>query len=971
MREEQSEEVNTNPVRHSDSVHGLGVEVSTTAAVETAYEKFQSHVRGRRAYGSNPIGNDDSNDVIDKDSGSNGNNNSNDDDVEEDEGSLESSPQMSSMALTLDEDDEDMSVDEDEDHSTDDEGLDGMKKEADRVEEEEEEEEEENGKNLNPMQEKEDDDDKLSFHDKDSSSEAEPALDNDEIQQQSHAEPRSQASDDEIDKQDNDTPRPITDDEFRKAIRELVNRIDVNALSIKAIVQALGKQLNQNLSHKKDFVKDYVMQLVQDTNGDDEDDEDDEDPSNDVGSDEDSSIGDTADDDDDASYEELRRSSRHASHNTKKLKKTNILAKRNEKYMKSRSRNQQVKNEELEAAARQLSIASAADRRQAEIIAAKFETDNDEMAIRRAEDRVSLLKKMLKLKEEVLSENANITTIKQLEQQSKEQSIVKDLSSNSSKNDMEEEDETESESDDELEVVGGPTFHSSRTSDVQQTLKANLHLSHTKNNVNPRLALKRQLQRHRLNTSNKWLAQELGYKDDAAHLNDCKAIEKQRRWRIQRDEKVKKQMIAGLIEKAERQLVEEEVAPEDEADAGEDSMGNEEEEQHKNTRIGNVDDEDEEATDVVSAISSIEPNALKTSKTSEKLSPEGTTVLSSSEDSRLDQTTLDNRDDEGSENTMINELQSSWKGGETLVLDSSQTQTPSESTIVNKTEEEQDEQPLPLENQVRKETSNHVQGSPQESKALVANTDAKILSANKGKDEVHNIEKQTSKEVSKKPKNAGWLAMLDDENRMRKRQQSKKSTLIDGEAEEEEEEDNIQGLEDFGFSLKKKSNSEDDEDDEEKESELRKDDMEHIVDELSDNEGDEEAGQEARILQNVKEEKARHKEMMRLMREGYDTRRHNGGSMRGKHRFDQLVAAGNRADAKRLGLLNDDELDSSDDEEEHDDGDANVEEDENALLDKILKDRFLPRHELDPHLTDDSDDEEELELVKGKYFPLY
>lgn len=957
MREEQNEEMNTDPIRHNDSAHGLGVEVSTTAAVETAYEKFQSHLRGRRAYGSNPIGNDDSNDVINEANSSNGDNNSIEEDVEEDEGSLESSPQISSTALTLDEDDEDMSVDGEEDHSADDEGMDDIKKKADG----EEEEGEENGKHLNnistPLKEKEEGDDKLSFHDKDSSSEAEP---------------RSQASDDEADKQDLDTPRPITDDEFRKAIRELVNRIDVNALSIKAIVQALSKKLNQNLNHKKDFVKDYVMQLIQDTNGDDEDDADDEDRSNDVGSDEDSSIGDPADyDDDDESYEDLRRSSRRASHNTKKLKKTNILAKRNEKYMKSRSRNQQVKNEELEAAARQLSIASAADRRQAENIAAKFETDNDEMAIRRTEDRVSLLKKMLKLKEEVLSENANITTTKQMEQQSKDQSIVKDLSGNSSKNDIEEEDETERESDDELEVVGGPTFHSSSTSDVQQTSKATLHISHTKNNVNPRLALKRQLQRHRLNTSNKWLAQELGYKDDAAHLNDCKAIEKQRRWRIQRDEKVKKQMIAGLIEKAERQLVEGEVGPEDEAEVREDSMENEEEEQYKVTTIGNADDEHEEATDMVSTVSSIEPNTLKTSKSSEKLLTEGTTVLPSSVDPHLDQPTLDNRYSEGSENTMINELQSSWKGGETLVLDSSQTHTPSESTIVNQTEEEQDEQPLSLEKQVRKEASNHIQGRPQESKVLAADTDATVLSANKSKDEVNNIEEQTSKEVSKKPKNAGWLAMLDEENRTRKRQQSKKSTLIDGEAEEEEEEDNIQGLEDFGFSLKKKSSSEDGEDDEEKESELRKDDMEHIVDELSDNEGDEEAGQEARILQNAKEEKARHKEMMRHMREGYDTRRHNGGSMRGKHRFDQLVAAGNRADAKRLGLLNDDEFDSSDDEEEHDDGDANVEEDENALLDKILKDRFLPRHELDPHLTDDSDDEEELELVKGKYFPLH
>jgi hypothetical protein len=54
------------------------------------------------------------------------------------------------------------------------------------------------------------------------------------------------------------------------------------------------------------------------------------------------------------------------------------------------------------------------------------------------------------------------------------------------------------------------------------------------------------------------------------------------------------------------------------------------------------------------------------------------------------------------------------------------------------------------------------------------------------------------------------------------------------------------------------------------------------------------------------------------------------------HRFDQLVAADNRDDAKRLGLLNDDELNS--DDENEGDGESKVEkkdeeeDDEAALL---------------------------------------
>ena len=142
--------------------------------------------------------------------------------------------------------------------------------------------------------------------------------------------------------------------------------------------------------------------------------------------------------------------------------------------------------------------------------------------------------------------------------------------------------------------------------------------------------------------------------------------------------------------------------------------------------------------------------------------------------------------------------------------------------------------------------------------------------------------------------------------------------------------------------------------------EIRKDDLENVVDELSDNEGDEEAGEKARIELATKEEKERHREMMRRMREGYDMTRRGGGTTRGRHRFDQLVAADNRKDAKRLGLLNEDELDSDDDiDDKSNSSNKEDEDDENALLDKMLKDRFLPRHELEPFLDDESSDDED------------
>lgn len=170
----------------------------------------------------------------------------------------------------------------------------------------------------------------------------------------------------------------------------------------------------------------------------------------------------------------------------------------------------------------------------------------------------------------------------------------------------------------------------------------------------------------------------------------------------------------------------------------------------------------------------------------------------------------------------------------------------------------------------------------------------------------------------------------------------------------------IVGLEDFGFSVEKKKDDDADEED----AEADEDDLEHVVDDLSDGEGDEEAGEQARKKLEAREEKERHKEIMRRMREGYDGRRGgiaSGAGARGIHRFDQLVAADNREDAKRLGLLNEDEMDSDD---ENENGEAKetkdaADEDEAVLLDKMLKERFLNRDEEDAFEENFSDSEEE------------
>lgn len=223
-------------------------------------------------------------------------------------------------------------------------------------------------------------------------------------------------------------------------------------------------------------------------------------------------------------------------------------------------------------------------------------------------------------------------------------------------------------------------------------------------------------------------------------------------------------------------------------------------------------------------------------------------------------------------------------------------------------------------------------------------------------------------EAKKKPKNLAWKAMLQKEKELLKKQKRNRigNEFLDAEAEEEEEEEGVAGLEDFGFTLKanKKGDGDDDEIEEEDDDEL-----EDIVDDLSDNEGDEEAGEAARKSMAMKEEKMKHKEIMRRMREGYDGKRGGiagGSGARGNLRFDQLVAADNKDDAKRLGLLNDDELDS-DNEASSDTKNEGEIEDESALLDKMLKDRYLQKTNIpEENFTDSEGEDDDEEADEGQ-----
>jgi len=221
------------------------------------------------------------------------------------------------------------------------------------------------------------------------------------------------------------------------------------------------------------------------------------------------------------------------------------------------------------------------------------------------------------------------------------------------------------------------------------------------------------------------------------------------------------------------------------------------------------------------------------------------------------------------------------------------------------------------------------------------------------------LEKSELSEKKRIDRNAGWKALLEKEANMVKKKMSKRaaSGMIEEEASEEEEEVAAAGLEDFGFGAVQKKRA-GDSDDEAALDQILDDDLDGIVDELSDNEGDEQAGEEGRKKMHAREEKERHKEILRRMRDGYDGRRGGiaSGNARGVHRFDQLISADHKDEARRLGLLNDDESESDAEQQKSDD----EEEDEALLIDKMLKDRFMNKADVGILFSgDESEDEDE------------
>jgi hypothetical protein len=183
-------------------------------------------------------------------------------------------------------------------------------------------------------------------------------------------------------------------------------------------------------------------------------------------------------------------------------------------------------------------------------------------------------------------------------------------------------------------------------------------------------------------------------------------------------------------------------------------------------------------------------------------------------------------------------------------------------------------------------------------------------------------------------KNAAYRRMLLEEERANSKK--KGSALLEEEADEEEEEGLQAGLGDFGFGT---TASVRDREDEAAALKLRKDDLDHIVDDVSDDEGDEEAGLRARLEQGALDDRAQTKAIITAVTMGHEAvRRAKKGS---KYAFDKLVG-GRDEEEIRGGAHRRGGADGEGDDEAGEDA-----EDEEELLQRGLIDRANVQRQFD------------------------
>lgn len=243
-----------------------------------------------------------------------------------------------------------------------------------------------------------------------------------------------------------------------------------------------------------------------------------------------------------------------------------------------------------------------------------------------------------------------------------------------------------------------------------------------------------------------------------------------------------------------------------------------------------------------------------------------------------------------------------------------------------------------------------------------------------------------SSPAPKKDRAAAYRRLLQAEalqNRQRKRLKQT-GDFVEAEAEEDEEDDvlKIGGLGDFGFGVPQAKTQESKEAEEERNAlKLREDDLEGIVDDLSDDEREQAQDLDELFRKELEDQDRQQvKEVMRNVKEGFGRNRRAfssglmGAEARGRFNLDELVAADGKMEAARLGLLESDEEFSDaegkkkgvNDDEDEEGGGNGGEEDEEAEMERMLRDRFKNQPKI--YITSsesENEDEEDRDALNG------
>lgn len=285
---------------------------------------------------------------------------------------------------------------------------------------------------------------------------------------------------------------------------------------------------------------------------------------------------------------------------------------------------------------------------------------------------------------------------------------------------------------------------------------------------------------------------ELGYKDESAHIEECRAVDLRRKLAVQKEEEKNRRVLSSMIERKLMLLDDEEfdvVSSDDEEDAvtptstdiAADAMNNEVMAGLADSAPSGSNSGDEEmptSTDEVGPTTQNQKFELK----------EITAGFDAVIQTERKVTSLDVDVDGDAAAAAANDVD--------ITLDIPPHELPS-----TKLEQSEDVVTHQMDSQTEgNEVTEKKPDGPHVNEVAVVQPESQTV-------EIISNESPQQQLKPKVKKNAAWLAMLEQEKKSHRRQ--KKSNLVVAEAEEEEEEDDIQGLEDFGFNIKKKNGDDD------------------------------------------------------------------------------------------------------------------------------------------------------------------